>query len=216
MRGTLRFLYLSHLLYGIHVCVKIFWINRYISKSYTTSKNTIDLQFTERGQLWCQLLLVYISLSQVTIQSVFFYFFIIVWTRHYFLTMRICVLIQKSLPVMQMWGMNTLQYLYLYIFHRILNKHSSLSIALELLLLHVRFLRVISSCWQTLCSQGDLWTRHERSICGVNCLWIVFCYSWPWCFGAFFSYQALYNSAIQELNEDRCIDTDSDTDSESG
>ena len=39
MHGTLRFLYLSHLLYGI--CVKIFIMNRYISKSYTRSKNTI-------------------------------------------------------------------------------------------------------------------------------------------------------------------------------
>ena len=35
-----------HLLYGI--CVKIFIMNRYISKSYTTSKNTIDRQYTER------------------------------------------------------------------------------------------------------------------------------------------------------------------------
>ena len=33
-------------------------MNRYISKSYATSKNTIDRQYTERGQLWCQLLLV--------------------------------------------------------------------------------------------------------------------------------------------------------------
>ena len=33
-------------------------MNRYISKSYTTSKNTIDRQYTERGQLQCQLLLV--------------------------------------------------------------------------------------------------------------------------------------------------------------
>ena len=49
VHGTLRFLYLSHLLYGI--CVKIFIMNRYISKSYTTSKNTIDRQYTERGQL---------------------------------------------------------------------------------------------------------------------------------------------------------------------
>ena len=32
MHGTLRFLYLSHLLYGI--CVNIFIMNRYISKSY--------------------------------------------------------------------------------------------------------------------------------------------------------------------------------------
>ena len=38
---------LSHLLYGI--CVKIFSMNRYISKSYTTSKNTIDRQYAERG-----------------------------------------------------------------------------------------------------------------------------------------------------------------------
>ena len=47
--GTLRFLYLSHLLYGM--CVKIFIMNRYISKTYTTSKNSIDRQYTERGQL---------------------------------------------------------------------------------------------------------------------------------------------------------------------
>ena len=46
---TLRFLYLSHLLYGI--CVKIFIMNRYILKSYTTSKNTIVRQYTEQGQL---------------------------------------------------------------------------------------------------------------------------------------------------------------------
>ena len=47
MHGTLRFLYLSHLLCGI--CVKTFLMNRYISKSYTTSKNTIDRQYRERG-----------------------------------------------------------------------------------------------------------------------------------------------------------------------
>ena len=34
--GTLCFLFLSHLLYRI--CVKIFIMNRYISKSYTTTK----------------------------------------------------------------------------------------------------------------------------------------------------------------------------------
>ena len=46
----LRFLFLlSHLLYGI--CVNIFIMNRYISKSCTTTKNTIDLQYAERGQL---------------------------------------------------------------------------------------------------------------------------------------------------------------------
>ena len=44
---TLRFLYLSNLLYGI--CVKIFIINGYISKSYTTTKNAIDRQYTEPG-----------------------------------------------------------------------------------------------------------------------------------------------------------------------
>ena len=47
VHGTLHFLYLSHLLYEI--CVKNFIMNRYISKSYTTSKNTIDRQYTERG-----------------------------------------------------------------------------------------------------------------------------------------------------------------------
>ena len=38
-----------HLLCGIWV--KIFIMNRYISKSYTTSKNTIDRQYIEPGQL---------------------------------------------------------------------------------------------------------------------------------------------------------------------
>ena len=52
VHGSLRFLFLSHLLYGIFI------MNRYMSKSYTTTKNTIDLQYTERGQLRCQLLLV--------------------------------------------------------------------------------------------------------------------------------------------------------------
>ena len=33
-------------------------MNRYISKSYTTKKNTIYRQYAERGQLQCQLLLV--------------------------------------------------------------------------------------------------------------------------------------------------------------
>ena len=41
MHGALRFLYLSHLLYGI--CAKIFIMNRYISKSYTTTKNTLTI-----------------------------------------------------------------------------------------------------------------------------------------------------------------------------
>ena len=39
-------------------CMKIFIMNWYISKSFTTRKNTIDRQYTERGQLLCQLLLV--------------------------------------------------------------------------------------------------------------------------------------------------------------
>ena len=47
VHGTLRFLFLSHLLYGI--CVKILIMNRYISKSYTTTTNTIDRQHTELG-----------------------------------------------------------------------------------------------------------------------------------------------------------------------
>ena len=47
VHGTLRFLFLSHLLYGI--CVKILIMNRYISKSYTTTTNTIDRQHTERS-----------------------------------------------------------------------------------------------------------------------------------------------------------------------
>ena len=36
--------------YG-RICVKIFIMNQYISKSYTMSKNTIDQQYTERRQL---------------------------------------------------------------------------------------------------------------------------------------------------------------------
>ena len=40
-------------------------MNRYISKNYTTSKNTIDRQYTERGQLQCQLLLVIYTLSDL-------------------------------------------------------------------------------------------------------------------------------------------------------
>ena len=50
--------FFSYLLYGI--CVKIFIMNRCtcISKSYTTTKNTIDRQYTKRGKLQCQLLLI--------------------------------------------------------------------------------------------------------------------------------------------------------------
>ena len=62
VHGTLRFLFLlSRILYGI--CVQMFIMNRYISKSYTTTKNTIDWQYTQRGQLYGQLLLVYILRS---------------------------------------------------------------------------------------------------------------------------------------------------------
>ena len=50
MEPCVYFLCLSHLLYGI--CVNIFTVNRYISKSYTTSKNTVDRQYTERGYFW--------------------------------------------------------------------------------------------------------------------------------------------------------------------
>ena len=48
----------SHPLYGM--CVKIFIMNWYISKSYTATKNTIDRRYTEREKLLqlCQLLLV--------------------------------------------------------------------------------------------------------------------------------------------------------------
>ena len=40
--------------------MKIFIMNRCtcISKSYTTTKNTIDRQYTKRGKLQCQLLLI--------------------------------------------------------------------------------------------------------------------------------------------------------------
>ena len=56
MEHYVYFLYLSHLLYGI--CVNIFIMNRYFSKSYTTSKNTIDRQSRAGAGLQCQLLLV--------------------------------------------------------------------------------------------------------------------------------------------------------------
>ena len=42
---------IKFLLCIIIIWVKIFIMNRYISKSYTTTKNTIDRQHTERGQL---------------------------------------------------------------------------------------------------------------------------------------------------------------------
>ena len=46
--------YISHLLNGISV--KIFNMNQYLSKSYTKTKDKIDRQHKERGQLQCQLL----------------------------------------------------------------------------------------------------------------------------------------------------------------
>ena len=57
--------FISHLLYGL--CAKIFIMNQYISKSYTTSKNTIEQLYTERGQLQCQLLLVLRRMTRVTV-----------------------------------------------------------------------------------------------------------------------------------------------------
>ena len=47
MEPCVYFLYLSHLLYEI--CVKIVIMNRYISKSYTTSKYTMDRQYIYRA-----------------------------------------------------------------------------------------------------------------------------------------------------------------------
>ena len=65
-QGTLRFLFLSHLLYGVYV--KIFIMIRYISKSYTMTKNNaIDRQYRERGHLWYQLLLVMIIIIVIII-----------------------------------------------------------------------------------------------------------------------------------------------------
>ena len=54
VQGTLSFQFLSHLLYGI--CVKIFILNWYISKSYTTTKNGFGRQYTEWGQLYSGML----------------------------------------------------------------------------------------------------------------------------------------------------------------
>ena len=48
-------------------------MNRYISKSYTTSKNIIDRQYTERGQLQCQLLLVLQLVSKLVGQQFIIY-----------------------------------------------------------------------------------------------------------------------------------------------
>ena len=139
------------------------------------------------SHLW---FVVFIYISQATIPSDFYFFFsIIVWTRLYFLTIRICVLIQKGLPLntrqyiccsymfisdnfcffivfeygnVCWWSLNkrkikitwdnklktTYIYIYLHIFHRILDKHNSLSIIAlgEFSLPLVRFLQVISSC----------------------------------------------------------------------
>ena len=51
---TLRFLFSSHLLYRI--CVKVFIMNWYISKSYTTTKNGFGRQYTEQRQLYSGML----------------------------------------------------------------------------------------------------------------------------------------------------------------
>ena len=52
VQGTLRLFPVIYLTYCMeYVSVNIFIMNRYISKSYTTSKNTIDRQYTDRGQL---------------------------------------------------------------------------------------------------------------------------------------------------------------------
>ena len=55
---------------------EIFTMDRYISKSYTTTKNTIARQYTGRRQLLCQLLLVTISGENDTkaMDSLFFSF----------------------------------------------------------------------------------------------------------------------------------------------
>ena len=55
---------------------EIFIMDRYISKRYTTTKNTIARQYTERRQLLCQLLLEIISGENDTkaVDSVFFSF----------------------------------------------------------------------------------------------------------------------------------------------
>ena len=52
-----------------------FIMDRYISKSYTSTKNTIARQYTERRQLLCQLLLVIISGENDTkaVDSIFFF-----------------------------------------------------------------------------------------------------------------------------------------------
>ena len=49
VHGTLRFLFLSHLLY--RTCVKVFIMN-----CYTTTKNGFGWQYTERGQLYSGML----------------------------------------------------------------------------------------------------------------------------------------------------------------
>ena len=54
LKYCLSCFYISHLLNGISV--KIFNMNRYLSKSYTKTKDKIDQQHKERGQLQCQLL----------------------------------------------------------------------------------------------------------------------------------------------------------------
>ena len=54
LKYCLSCFYISHLLNGISV--KIFNMNQYLSKSYTKTKDKIDQQHKERGQLQCQVL----------------------------------------------------------------------------------------------------------------------------------------------------------------
>ena len=49
VQGAWRFLFLSHLFKSNGICEKIFIMNRFISKSYSATKNTIDQQHKERG-----------------------------------------------------------------------------------------------------------------------------------------------------------------------
>ena len=50
-------IYLTYIVWNM--CENLHYESVYISKRYTTSKYTVDRQYTERGQLQCQLILVY-------------------------------------------------------------------------------------------------------------------------------------------------------------
>ena len=56
MEPCVYFLYLSHLLYGI--CVNIFIMNQYISKTATQRARILLKTIYRAGRLWCQLFLV--------------------------------------------------------------------------------------------------------------------------------------------------------------